>query len=79
MDLKSIFMEMTEKCKCMASSGRVLKIDCQKVITGHTTNVCTGLCWSINLTIRMSNILNMHIHYVREYLFDLAVDLQLDS
>lgn len=78
MDFESISMQMTEKCKCMASSSRVLKIDCQEVITGHTTNISTGLCCSINSTIIMSNILNVHIHYVRGYLFDLVVDLELE-
>lgn len=76
MDFESISMQMTEKCKCMASSSRVLKIDCQEVITAHTTNISTGLRWSINSTIIKFNILNVHIHYVREYPFDFAVDLE---
>ena len=77
MDFESISMQMTKKCKCMASSSRVLKIDCQEVITGHTTNISTGLCRSINSKIIVSNIFNVGIHYVREYLFDLVVDLEL--
>lgn len=78
MDFESISMQITEKCKCMASSSRVHKADCQEVIMGHTTNISTGLCWSINSTVIMSNMLNVHIHYVREYLFDLVVDPALE-
>lgn len=43
----------------------------------RAVNVSTGRCWSINSTIIKLNILNAHIYYVREDLFDLAVDLQL--
>lgn len=76
MDFESISMQMAKKCKCAASSSRVLKIDCQEVITGHTTNISTELRQSINSKIIMSDIFNMGIHYVREYLFDLVVDLE---
>lgn len=72
-------MQMTKGCKCMASSSRVLQIDCLEVIARCTANICTGRCPSINSTIIKLNILNVHIYYVREDLFDLAVDLQLQK
>lgn len=61
----------------MASSSRVPQIDCLEVITSCAANVCSRRCPSINSTIIKLNILNVHIYYVREDLFDLAVDLQL--
>ena len=43
-----------------------------------TTKKFTGICWSINSTITVSNVLNMGIHYVMEYLFCLLVDLHIE-
>lgn len=57
----------------------MLKIDCYKVFSGPTTNIFTGLCGSINSKIIMYTVLNVGIHYVREYLFDFVVDLELEK
>lgn len=70
-------MQMTEGCKCRASSSRVLQIDCLEVIKRCAANVSLGRCRSINSTIIKLNFFNVHIYYVREDLFDLAVELQL--
>lgn len=61
----------------MASSSKVLQIDCLEVIKRCSASISTGRCRFINSTIIKLIILNVHIYYVREDLFDLAFDQQL--